>query len=185
MRIFSAIFASLLAQGMSVTGAHAWDLNPYIGVSYNVVDIEAKELIGVSPKNHSASTQVGISLTPYFGLEAEWGNVSEPVGETVNGVDISVDITKAIGLYANATLPLTERLSVYGRAGGITAATETTFTAPGVGRLEVDDNLDGYSVGVGTTYDLTKRIALRGFYTRAEFSNAATNTFSLGSIWRF
>lgn len=89
---------------------------------------------------------------------------------------------ESFDMFAVGTLPLTEKLDVYGKAGFVSSSTEVEESE----LSEVSSSSTNLALGFGGEYDLTSRLALRAEYQWTDSQNAgAGNVMSLSGIFRF
>lgn len=100
----------------------------------------------------------------------------------LEGAPVEVSL-KADGFTLGITgsLPLGERLSMFGRAGAFFWDGDADINGISQARPE-DTNL---FLGIGLSYDLTRKFVLTGDWTRYELEDAASNVFSLGFRYVF
>jgi OOP family OmpA-OmpF porin len=139
----------------------------------------------------------GYQFNKNFAVEAGYFNLGQfgyaattaPVG-TLNGTiklqGVNFDL---VGL-----LPLSERFSVFGRAGMNYAQAKDTFTSTGAVATPITPNPSqkalNYKAGVGLQYDFTRAVGMRVEAERYRIDDAVgrkgdINMFSLGLVYRF
>jgi len=95
----------------------------------------------------------------------------------------------AMELLGVGSLPVADRLSVYGKLGVYRGEAEARFNLPSLGLgsgSEKDSNTD-LTFGFGASYDATRNIAVRGEWQRYQDVGDATDidVLSLGVLFRF
>ncbi|GJM27028.1 MAG: hypothetical protein DHS20C16_34430 [Phycisphaerae bacterium] len=115
-----------------------------------------------------------------FGIEAGISSFDRPN-------DASIPATSEVehesyDMFAVGTLPLTEKLDVYGKAGFVSSETEVEESE----LSEISSSSTDLALGFGGEYDLTNRLALRAEFQWTDNPNSgAGNTMSLSGIFRF
>jgi OOP family OmpA-OmpF porin len=167
-RKLKPLAATLLLVGLAATGAHAEGL--YGGGALGNQTYPGT-LNGNSTSGSATSGKIfgGYKLNPNFAVEAgaaDLGSVSSGNGQ-VHGYGTFVD---AVGI-----APLSPQWSLLGRVGVAHMAVDTP---------NGNDGGNGFKVGLGAEYALTKNVALRGEWERYElvsFGDRPTaDQFTLG-----
>ena len=96
-----------------------------------------------------------------------------------NGARYDYD-SKAYAAYlaGKYTLPLTERVSAYGKLGVGYTHSEYNAAFPDQGAYRYKDSETGLYGGIGVQYQLTEKVALKAEYER--FNRVNANVLSLG-----
>ena len=165
MNKFAIMAAAALALGVSglASTASAQDMgnNWYANLGYTHFDTDRGNLGGVTGR-------LGYHFTPILGAEAEYstGTDSDTFGK----------LNDAWGVYGVGTLPVTQNLNVFARAGyqqihidGRNGATNTEG--------------EGLGYGAGVQWNATQRFGLRGEYTR--LTDADADTWSVAGVMNF
>jgi opacity protein-like surface antigen len=142
--------------------AIAQPLGWYAGAGYTSYDTEAGDV-------GAATGRLGYQFTPHLGVE----------GEASFGVDDDdgAELDNAYGIYGVGTLPVTERVDLFGRVGYQTVEVDGTALAD-------DGDNDGLGYGAGVNVRLTERFGLRGEYTRLD-SDDDVDTWGIGGVVNF
>ncbi len=121
----------------------------------------------------------GWNFNQYFGAEAEGtiGVVSDDL--TVEGTNIDVDLNHAIGAFATAGVPVSERGRLFARAGY--ASLDIEGSAGGVSVSE-DDSDFAYGIGGEFLFDEVNGVRLG--YTAYEFEETI-DVFEISYVRRF
>ena len=138
----------------------------------------------------------GYEFNRWFSLEGGYFNLGKmgydattlPAG-TLNG-QIKV---QGVNLDAVLKVPLTEKFSVFGRAGVIYADAKDTFSGTGaviVVNPSPSEKATNYKYGGGLQYDFTKSFGMRAEYERYRINDAVSNKgdldlASIGLLFRF
>ncbi|MEO5660780.1 MAG: OmpA family protein [Polaromonas sp.] len=147
-------------------------------------------------RSHGFKLYGGYQLNRNFAIEGGYFDLGKfgytattiPAG-TLNG-DIKV---KGLNLDVVGTVPLTEKFSVFGRAGLNYAQAKDTFTSTGavqVNNPNPSKKGTNYKVGLGVQYALTDALSLRAEAERYRVNDAIGNKghidlVSVGLIYRF
>lgn len=140
----------------------------------------------------------GYQFTPNFGVEGGYFDLGEfgYTARTIPAGSLSGDIrVKGLNLDLVGTLPLTQRFSLLGRVGVISARTEGNFSATGAARVpyasaSTSERSTGYKFGAGVMYDFTERLAMRVEAERYRIKDSVGNRgdidmVSVGLLYRF
>lgn len=112
-------------------------------------DIEGELLIGASEETSFARTGIYTDLSN--------GEIREDIGTTTNRLNFLA------GGFAKANLPVSERITAFGRIGLATVETETDFTFETETSSTYKDT--GAAYGVGAVFDINERYFARIDYT--------------------
>lgn len=126
---------------------------------------------------------IGWQFNDHFSLEAgyhNFGRFEQSVDVAGTPVDVSL---KADGftLGANASLPLGERFSLFGRAGAFFWDGDADINGVSQARPE-DTNL---FLGIGLSYRLTEKLELTGDWSRYELEDTESDVATMGLRYRF
>lgn len=131
----------------------------YAGAGYTAYDADNADLGAVTGR-------LGYQFTPYWGVEGEGSFGVEDDGDT--------ELDNAWGLYGTGSLPVSERVDLFGRVGYQTMEID----GPGAG----DD--DGLGYGAGVNVRLTPTFGVRGEYTRLD-GDEDTDAWALSGVVHF
>ena len=147
-------------------------------------------------RNHGFKLYGGYQLNRNFAIEGGYFDLGKfgytattvPAG-TLNG-DIKV---KGLNLDLVGIVPLTEKFSVFGRAGLNYAKANDTFTSTGavqVNNPNPSRSGTNYKLGLGVQYALTDALSVRGEAERYRVNDAIGNRghidlFSVGLVYSF
>ncbi|HEY8572845.1 porin family protein [Phenylobacterium sp.] len=131
----------------------------------------------------------GYAFTPHFAVEAEgsFGVKDEDfaTGTGANRITGDFGLDYLVGVFGVARLPITERFSVFGRAGAAHGAFSGE-ARQGATRFSLDEDAGFWAAGVGAEYFLDDRNGLRAGYTRYENDDEASfDAWSLSYVRRF
>ena len=113
---------------------------------------------------------------------------------TSTTTDVKRDLSYLVGLYAKGNVPITQKLSAFGRLGLAHAEFDTSFqtTLTNLTTDEVTVSSDdrtfsdtGVAMGLGLTYDVTDRLYVRSDYTRVDLLDSEFDSASVGIGLRF
>ena len=138
----------------------------------------------------------GYQINKNFAVEGGYFDLGKfgYTATTVPAGTLTGDIkVKGLNLDLVGTLPLTDKFSVFGRAGLNYAQAKDTFTSTGAIRVtnpNPSKSGTNYKLGVGVQYALTEALALRGEAERYRVNDAIGNKghidlLSVGLIYRF
>jgi OOP family OmpA-OmpF porin len=125
----------------------------------------------------------GWRLHQYLALEVSYIDFGEAKGSgTVAGAPVTATTkVKAAGLSALGILPLSERVSVYGRLGMLEVKTRTQIEG-GMAAVEDDDETELH-VGIGALFNLARDWGVRLEYER--LNDTKIDLISIGVQYRF
>ena len=155
----AALTSPAFAQGATAGGSGgAW----YAGGGYTHYDLDQGNVGGVTGR-------LGYQFTPNIGAEAE----------ATFGVqdDDNIELNHAWGVYGVGTLPVTENLNVFARAGWQQLDADGKNGFP-----DLSDEGAGY--GAGVNWRMNNGFAIRGDYTRLDGDEDA-DTWSLSGVMSF
>ena len=162
--------AALLIAG----GASAQESKWNIGAGYTYLDVQDVEL-------DVLNLRAGYDFTPYFGVEGEALIGLEDEDVTIAGVTGDVGLDYGLGIYGKAQYPLTEQVSVYGRAGYARHEADASFVG-----VEFDEGEDAFAFGGGLEWAIAGPNAVRFDYTRYEYDgDGDADAYSIGYVRRF
>lgn len=97
-----------------------------------------------------------------------------------------IEFNYLVGLYGKAELPLTERLTAYGRAGYAYIDVDAEIQTPGGSTfVTIAQSEDGPAFGAGLEYQMTDAWYLKGDYTYYSFEDTDTDGVMLGVGYKF
>ena len=126
----------------------------------------------------------GYFFTDNLGVEGELAFGVSDEEATSAGVSVSLGLNYLAGLYGVAALPVTEKLSLFARAGVVQAEVEAEASFAGTTFSESESET-GYGLGVGGMFDLTENVYLRGDYTRYDIEDAEIDAFLIGVGFKY
>lgn len=141
------------------------------------------ENYAIGPDDNAISSvglRGGYQLTKYFSVEAEAQTGLEGDSSYALGLG-EINLHAAYGLFGKYSVPVSDRLSLHGRVG--LASNEYKIESDLGGELITTS--DGFAFGVGTTFDLTDTLYLRGDLTQHNSYSADSNSVSIGAGLRF
>ncbi len=144
----------------------------------------AYKIFGGYKFNRNFALEGGFFNLGVFGFDA----TTSPAGILSGSVKM-----RGLNLDAVASLPLGEKLSAFGRLGGLYGYSRTSFT--GTGAVVVADahntkRAGNYKAGLGLQYDFTESLALRGEFERYRLNDGVSHRgdidmASLGLVFMF
>ena len=126
----------------------------------------------------------GVQINKHFAIEGTYINWGELKGSgTLIGVPVSIsgDAT-SFGVAAVGILPISERFSLFGKAGVLMTTVSATIAGGGVSASDDDDDTELH-LGVGAMFHLTDRWSIRGEWERTQDSKI--EMISIGIQYRF
>ena len=143
------------------------------GIGYTLYDIEDTDFDAIS-------LRAGYDFNRWLGVEAEglFGMGDETVD--VLGVDVDASLNYSLGIFGKATLPLSDRASLFARLGFATAELEAS--ALGVSETESEEAI---AIGAGGEFAISGPHHVRAEYTRYEFDDSDADSFSISYVARF
>ncbi|MEM0986212.1 MAG: porin family protein [Pseudomonadota bacterium] len=176
MRMRMAVLTVAASAGAPVM-IHAAEAEPryYADANYGVFDGDGLTLA-------AATFRGGGHINETFSVEAE-GSFGTRDDTLEPGVEAR--LKQQLGAYVSARLPVGERGHLFTRLGY--GSLEIRSSEPGLFGATVEDRftLDGATLGLGGTYDVTKRLALRADLSAFEGDEGSLNTLSAGVMVRF
>lgn len=145
----------------------------------------------VDGKRHGYAVALGLALTDRLGIEVGYmdlGDVELSFSARSTAIDLAtVHPESGNGITAGVRYrhPLTERVSVLGRAGLFAWGGDYDTHR---GASQVDDNEESefdLQWGIGVGYAITQQIGVDLEYQRIEFDRYPTEFVNLGVQWRF
>ncbi|MEL6857005.1 MAG: outer membrane beta-barrel protein [Pseudomonadota bacterium] len=161
----------------------------YVDLGYAELAADEDAASYSSPKLDTLSGHFGYALTPTFDIEGELligasdetsfartgfytdissGEIRQDVGTTTNRLNFLA------GGFAKANLPVSERITLFGRMGLATVETETDFTF----ETETSNTYKntGAAYGVGAVFDINER-----YYARVDYTSYDLETQDLSA----
>lgn len=209
MKLFTAKRAAACATvallGAAATGAAsaqsyaAEDTGLYIQGGYTYLQMEP-EGADDGVDTNAITARLGYQFTPMFSIEGEVSSGIDDGEFDYNSDEDDVDLDEdgdldgatafgdiglnyLFGAYARASLPVTERLDVFAKAGWSYIDVDVNAEFPNGDQATLgQDNDDGLSLGAGASFDITESLELRADYTWYDFDSVDTNagTVTLG-----
>lgn len=184
------------SQGAEETGI-------YVGGGYQFLDVETDDDIGDS--TNALQARVGWQIIPNFALEAEAsfgiddgdfdfdGNEDDFDFDDNNDGDVADALTGngdlgldyLAGVYGKYTLPVTDSIDLYARAGYAFIEIDSTLTTFAGNSFDLSASESGFAFGAGAGYDLTESTGLRLDYTRYEFDDANADGVTASVEYKF
>lgn len=178
-----ALAAALLLLSMTPVTTFA-DSGPYLGGSVGAAHLaEDFDGFGVDSDSTALRFVAGWQLNDFFALEGGYHSF----GEFEESLDISGTITnvslKADGftLGAVATLPMSNTVSLLGRAGAFYWDGDAAINNVTLARPE-DSNL---YFGAGAGVAVSERLSIVGDWTRYELEDTESDVISVGFTYQF
>lgn len=216
MKLFTvkraAVCATAALLGATAAGAaHAQsygaeDTGFYLQGGYTYLDIKPDNA-NDSVDTHGITARAGYQFTPMFSVEAdvttgiEDGEFDYNVDEDEFDIDDNgdsdfldqisgagdVQLNYLVAAYARASIPVTNRLDVFARAGYAYIDLDATAFAPVTGTpINLGSGSeDGFTAGAGLSFDLTESWELRADYTYYGFDQADTNAGTVSVGYKF
>ena len=197
-RVRGKIIAGMLgaAAVLASPAVFAQEQGVYIGGSYGQSTIKGgcddlrSELAGLAvvtgcdDKDSGWKIFAGYRFNTHFALEAtyiDFGAMTATARVGTTPISASGDAT-AFGVAAVGILPIGERFSLFGKAGVLVTDVSATASGGGISASESSSETELH-YGLGATFNLSKRWAIRGEWERAEDSEV--ELMSIGVQYRF
>ena len=173
------------------------------GVGQSRADVDSRQLRALTANGQTLTSYsddnrdvgyklfIGKQLNKYLAVEAGYFDLDKfRYGATTTGNGVLASETEYRGgnIDLVGQLPLTQRLSLLGRAGMQYTKATTTFTGNRLDALTnpnpADESGRNPKIGVGIEYKLTEALALRGEVERLRVNDAAGNrgNIDLGTV---
>jgi len=120
---------------------------------------------------------VGYDFTTYFGVEGEVAIGVQDETFTISATDITLGLNYLVGAYGKVQLPVTDRISLFARAGVVNVELEAKFQGFGSGSQSSSDTGAGF--GGGAMIDVTDTLFVRGDYTRFDIERYEAHAFTV------
>ncbi|WP_370335506.1 outer membrane beta-barrel protein [Parvularcula marina] len=166
------------------------DTGLYVGGGYTFLDIESEEDIG--DNTNALTGRLGWQIIPNFALEGEatfgiddgefdydgdeddfdFDDNNDGDLDDVLNADGELGLDYLVGLYGKYTLPVTDAVDLYARAGYAFAEIDATFETAGGNEFSIGGSESGFAFGGGAGLDMTESSTVRLDYTRYEFEDA-------------
>jgi opacity protein-like surface antigen len=166
-KLIFALIAGATATVLS--GTAIAQSKPYVGIAAATSDHDMRigGATNVDSDGYKPSAKIfgGVDFTPTFGMEAGYTNLREADHNFNIGATRYAGTTDGHRAYlaGKATMPVNEKVSVYGKLGAGYTKTELSTNAPGLGGS--DSKTEVYA-GVGGQYNISDRTALVLEYER-------------------
>lgn len=205
----AAACATIALLGTAAASAQSYgaeDTGFYLQGGYTYLDIKP-DGASDSVDTHGITARAGYQFTPMFSFEAdvttgiEDGEFDYNVDEDEFNIDDNGDsdfldqisgagdiqLNYLVAAYARASLPVTDRLDVFARAGYAYIDLDATAFAPVTGTpINLGSGSeDGFTAGAGVSFDLTESWELRADYTYYGFDQADTNAGTVSIGYKF
>lgn len=193
------VLAAVIATAFAASSAYA---QGYIGVGVGSSRVSGVDqtiapvsLTGGNSSKTSVKIFGGFKFTPNWGVEAQYSDLgSRNLVMTNGGAQIGTGSLKAsqLSIAATGTLPLASNFSLFGKLGVSGNSARANLSVPAVGfAASSSDNKSDLMVGVGVSYAITPKIAVRAEYEDfGKFSSGGgnsirANNFSVGLQYSF
>ncbi|NQY39905.1 MAG: porin family protein [Henriciella sp.] len=137
----------------------------------------------VGPDENSLSSvglRGGYKLSKNFSLEVEAQTGLD--GDTNYSLGLGeINLDASYGLFGTYSAPVSDKLSLHGRVGVVR---NEYLIESNLGGSKVTTS-DSFAFGVGTTFDLTDTLYLRGDLTQFNSYSADSSSLSVGAGFRF
>ncbi len=152
---------------------------------------------------NAITARLGYQFTPMFSIEAEASSGVDDGEFDYNDDEDSIDLdgdgdldgatafgdiglNYLFGAYARASIPVTDRLDVFAKAGYAYIDVDVNAEFPNGNQVLIDqDSDDGLSAGAGVTFDLTESWEVRADYTWYGFDDVDTNAGTVTVGYKF
>lgn len=182
----------LIALGLALSGStFAADSfsRGYIGVGYgstkstvtnsSLTQPDVCNIVGsfctVDDEDSSKQLYAGYNFTPRFSLEAAYTDLGI-TGIVTDGTISGIQMTKGLSLSLLGKIPLSHRISLYGKAGLYRWDSRSQITRT---HLAAQNKGNDATVGVGLEYKMNRRASARLSWDR--YNNVGTDTAFLDS----
>lgn len=189
--VIAAAFAAapVFAQGYIGVGVGS---SAVTGVDQTIAPVT---LSGGNSSKTSVKVFGGFKFTPNWGLEVQYSDLGSRNLTMTNGAAVigsgNLKVSQ-IGIAATGTLPLASNFSLFGKLGVSGNSAKANLTVPAIGFAgSSSNNKSDLMVGVGASYAITPKIAVRAEYEDfGKFSSGGgnsirANNFSVGLQYSF
>ena len=151
-------------QASKLRGVQYQKSGEFYGTLGGVLYDDDSEIFGIEGRlGYDSGHIFGAELEGSIGVIDEKNVVNEP---SIGDVDLNIESNYNIAAFAVARLPISPALSVHGRAGYDFRQLRVDGTAEDGTSETVSGNLNGFALGAGAEYSLSKRSGLRVDVTR-------------------
>jgi OOP family OmpA-OmpF porin len=156
----------------------------YLGGSVGAATLDEDfDGLGIDTDSTSFRLTAGLQFNDFFAIEGGYHSFGKfrdkvDIGGLVNDLSIQAD---GFTLGANVSLPVSDSVSLFGRAGAFFWDGDAEINNISLARPE-DDNL---FYGAGADVMVTERLSLIGDWTRYELEDTESDVISLGFRYRF
>lgn len=147
---------AMLAAG---SAAAAQDTGPYASAGIAYATSNADEFGDVKEDSAQLQARLGYAITPHIAVEAEGSFAAHKTDVGGPPATARLVLDRYVAAFAVARLPLSEHVSIHGRAGYATGT--AALEAPGARETE---SFDDFAFGVGMAYHWDRN-AIRADYT--------------------
>jgi OOP family OmpA-OmpF porin len=200
MKSTSAVFAVFASVALLVASP-TWsqERGAYLGASLG--QVEHKQgctgvTISCDQKDTSWRIFGGYEFNRHIAVELGYANLGETSASgIVSGVNVTANIeVGAWDLTAVGSIPVMDRLSLYGRAGLYLAETEASGTGsvPGFSTsFNESESNSGFTFGLGVKFSILRNLAVRGEWRRYvdvggdDVGESDVDVLSVGLLYRF
>jgi outer membrane immunogenic protein len=200
-----AAIAAAMTAAPAFAQSASEDTGLYIQGGWSYYNFEANNT-GYSVDTNAITARLGWQFTPMLALEAD---LSAGIDEgdldfdsTEDDLDFDdnndgdftdiINVSGDLGLdflaaaYGRAVFPISDRLDISGRVGYAYAQVDANAVTPGGNLVQIaEDAEDGFTAGVGLTFDLTENLELRADYTWFGFDEVDVNSGTLALGFKF
>ena len=148
MKKIVAIFAT--ATAMCASDAMAQKDQFYAELNY-VLPTAKDSGLSVTPS--VIGGRFGMKFTDRVAGEVFLGTSASSDSVTVGGSSVDMKITDVVGLYLKGSLPVADKLNLFGRIGYTRARIKASSSG-----TSIADSDSGFSYGVGAQYDFTDKV---------------------------
>lgn len=169
-------------------------LQPYVGVAVGRSNFDIDTTGATRSDTSSTGYKLfgGVQFTPNFGLEASAFSLGQATGAvSVPGVGTATveGKVRGIALAGTASLPVSDSVALFAKAGLAYVETKATVSTP-VGGANEDDKSTQPLFGLGARWNFTDTLAARLEWERVrarfvESEKVSTDLISVGIQYRF
>jgi OmpA-OmpF porin, OOP family len=196
--LLAAFAAPAMAEGLYVVGSVG---QSKADVDKNELDGSARSLAGfhssVDDTDTAYKLQLGYQVNQYFAVEGGYINFGKTTYHASAPGQTGSSESKAEGVNLDAVgiLPVTDRLSVFAKAGAVYAKVKYSYavhTGLGDSTGSADSTDLKGTWGVGASFDVTKNLAIRAEYeqfhklgNKDKTGEANVDLMSAGVVYKF
>ncbi|MEM5518781.1 porin family protein [Henriciella sp. AS95] len=166
-----------LAATLSLLASPAVAEGWYADAGYQFISIDED---GVDADLGAITGHLGYNFNEYVSVEGEAGvGVQDETIDTFVG-DVDVELNYVVGAYLRGELPISDRATLFARAGAVNAEIEVSIAG-----FNDSGSDTGIGYGAGGEFMVGPDFGFRGEYTRYDIEDLEADAFTIAAVWKF